>query len=289
MQIGKPGTASDSSPRDLSPETPGDPLPTEPAATKNPWREGKYLGFISVALVLLSWFAVTEDGFDLVRPIKFPSPRMVVEGAGVVSHVLPKDIAATLARVFVGWAAGLLVGVGFGLWISFNKKANYFFHPLIEAFRPVPTIALIPFILMWFGINEIGKFLLVSVSVAAFMVVVTVESVRNVPPIFTRAAESLGASRGQIFRMIILPAIVPELIGPLRAAVAGAYTLVVAAEFMGAQAGVGYRILEARRLFNTDVILLGVILFGIMSFTTDTLLRGLAFYITRWSEREARS
>ena len=141
---------------------------------------------------------------------------------------------------------------------------------------------------MWFGINEIGKVLLVSVSGAAFMVVVTFESVRNVPPIFTRAAAALGASPGQIFRLIILPAIAPELIGALRAAAAGAYTLIVAAEFMGAQAGVGYRILEARRLLNTDVILLGVVLFGIMSFTTDSLLRRLAFYITSWSERGTR-
>ena len=129
MRTRKPGTTSDSPPRDPIPETGGDPFPAEPTATKSSWREGKYLGFISVALVLLMWFAVTKDGFDLVRPIKFPSPRMVVEGAGVVSHVLAKDIAATLARVFVGWAAGLLVGVGFGLWISFNKTANYFFHP----------------------------------------------------------------------------------------------------------------------------------------------------------------
>lgn len=283
------GVTLNASSKNPGPETGGSPAPSESSVTKSSGREGRYLGFVSVAIVLLGWFVVTEDGFNLVRPIKFPSPRMVVEGAVVVSHVLAKDIATTLARVFVGWAAGLLVGVGFGLWISFNKKANYFFHPLIEAFRPVPTIALIPFVLMWFGINEIGKFLLVSVSVAAFMVVVTYESVRNVPPIFTRAAEALGASRRQIFRLIILPAIVPELIGPLRAAAAGAYTLVVAAEFMGAQAGVGYRILEARRLFNTDVILLGVVLFGIMSFATDTLLRKVALYITRWSEREARS
>lgn len=270
-------------------EKTSDHLRLKPRAKKNLWREGRYLGFASVLLVLSAWFAVTEGGFGLVHPIKFPSPWMVIEGAVVVRHVLLNDITATLARVFTGWVAGLLVGVGFGLWISFNRRVNYFFHPLIEAFRPVPTIALIPFILMWFGISEIGKFLLVSASVAAFMVVVTVESVRNVPPIFTRAAEALGASRRQIFRMIILPAILPELIGPLRAAAAGAYTLVVAAEFMGAQAGVGYRILEARRLFNTDVILLGVVLFGVMSFATDTLLRRLAFYVTRWSERQARS
>ena len=99
------------SPKNPSPETSGSPVPSESSVTKSSGREGRYLGFISVALVLLAWFVVTEDGFNLVRPIKFPSPRMVVEGAVVVSHVLAKDIATTLARVFVGWAAGLLLSL----------------------------------------------------------------------------------------------------------------------------------------------------------------------------------
>jgi ABC-type nitrate/sulfonate/bicarbonate transport system permease component len=250
------------------------------------WRQGKYLGIISVLLYFLIWFLITEDGLELVRPIKFPSPRMVVEAAITISSVLAKDILVTVARVIIGWGAGVALGVGLGLWMSFNKKVYYFFDPVIESIRPVPVIAMIPFFLLWFGINETGKFLLVMMGVFAIIVVSTVESVRNVPKIYIRAAETLGASSRQIFRRIIIPAIIPQLIGPLRVSAALSFTLVVAGEFMGAQAGLGYRILEARRLFNTDVILLGIVLFGILSGISDNLLRRITNYITRWSERQ---
>ena len=248
-------------------------------------RSSRYLGFVSVGLVLLGWFLITEDGLGLVKPVKFPSPRKVFEGAQVVSHVLALDILVTMGRVLIGWGAGVLGGIAFGLLISFSAIARSFFHPLIEMIRPVPAIALIPFFLMWFGISETGKFLLIFLMVVMYMIVNTVEAVSNVPPIYVRAAQALGASPWQIFRRIICHAILPQLIGPLRAGVAGAYTLAVAAEFMGGEYGVGYRMLEARRLFNTDVILMGVVLFGLMSGFTDWALRKTMGHLTRWSER----
>jgi ABC-type nitrate/sulfonate/bicarbonate transport system permease component len=257
-----------------------------PADKMSEWRQGKYLGYVAILLYFLIWFAITEDGFALVRPIKFPSPRMVGQAAVTISSVLVTDIVVTVLRVLVGWGAGVALGLGLGLWMSFNRKIFYFFDPLIESIRPVPVIAMIPFFLLWFGINEYGKFLMVLMGVFAIIVVSTVEAVRNVPKIYIRAAETLGASRRQIFRLIIIPAIVPQLIGPLRVSAALSFTLVVAGEFMGAQAGLGYRILEARRLFNTDVILLGIVLFGVLSAISDSWIRRVTNYITRWSERQ---
>ena len=125
--------------------------------------------------------------------------------------------------------------------MSYDKKVLYFFDPLVESIRPVPVIAMIPFFLMWFGIDETGKFILITLGVFAILVVSTVEAVRNVPSKYILAAQTLGASKWQRFRTIIVPAIVPELVGPLRVAAALSFTLVVAAEFMGAQTGIGYR------------------------------------------------
>ena len=249
------------------------------------WREGKYLSILSVVLYLLLWIAITEDGFGIVSSTFFPSPTMVIQAAVTVGDVLANDIIATLARLFVGFVGGTLVGIGLGLLMSFSKKVYYFFDPLIESLRPVPVIAVIPFFLLWFGINEVGKILLVLLGVFAIMVVSTVEAVRNIPKIYSQAAATLGASKTDIFRRIILPGIMPQLVGPLRVSLALSFTLVVAAEFMGAQSGLGYRILEARRLFNTDVILLGIVLFGILSGVLDRGLRRLMAYVTRWSER----
>lgn len=249
------------------------------------WRDGKYLSILSVVLYLLIWVAITEDGFGIVSSTFFPAPTMVIQAAITVSDLLAADIFATLARLFVGFTIGTLLGLGLGLLMSFNKKVYYFFDPLIESLRPVPVIAVIPFFLLWFGIGEVGKILLVLLGVFAIMVVSTIEAVRNVPKIYSQAAVTLGASKKDIFRRIVLPGIMPQLVGPLRVSLALSFTLVVAAEFMGAQAGLGYRILEARRLFNTDVILLGIVLFGILSGVLDRGLRRLMTYVTRWSER----
>ena len=263
-----------------------------PLSRKRPheffWRSGRYLSVVSVVLYSVVWFGITRDGFNLVRPIKFPSPSMVVEAAVRIHDVILADVAATLARVMVGFCAGTLLGLGLGLWMSYNEKVLYFFNPLVESIRPVPVIAMIPFFLMWFGIDEPGKLLLIALGVFAIVVVSTVEAVRNVPRIYTLAAQTLGASKLQQFRTIVVPAIVPEMVGPLRVASALSFTLVVAAEFMGANAGIGFRIMEARRLFSTDVILLGVVLIGLVSAVADTAIRNVTAYLTRWSERSGR-
>src|ERR1700722_5707448 len=258
-------------------------LELEPRLTM--WRSGKWLGLLSVLLYFAAWFAVTAQGFALVRPIKFPSPIMVVQAAIRTADLIPLDALATVSRVLFGFIVGTLLGLGLGLAMSYNKKVYYFFDPLVESIRPVPVIAMIPFFLMWFGIGEAGKLLLITLGVFAIIVVSTVEAIKNVPKIYVLAAQTLGASKLQLFRTVLVPAIVPQLIGPMRVAAALSFTLVVAAEFMGASAGLGFRILEARRLFSTDVIMLGVVLIGILSAIADALIRRGAAYLTRWSER----
>lgn len=262
-----------------------DVQPPSPLTKKSIWKEGSYLRFVAVASYFLLWFLVTEDGLGLVKPVTLPSPSMVLQAAITTSSVIGIDIFYTLLRVVVGLTAGTALGVGLGLLVCFNKKLYYFFDPLIEGMRPVPVIAMIPFFLMWFGIDEIGKFLLVTLGVFAIIVINTIEGVRNVPPIYVKAAQTLGANKIQTFRKVIVPAIIPSLIGPVRVSVAMSFTLVVAAEFMGAQAGMGYRILEARKMFNTDVIFLGVVMFGLLSGFMDALIRKTAGYLARWTER----
>jgi ABC-type nitrate/sulfonate/bicarbonate transport system permease component len=260
--------------------------PVLPARRKaGQWRSGRYLSVIAILLYFGLWWGVSEQGLGLVRPIKFPSPRMVLDAAVRLHDIIAFDVLVTMIRVACGFCAGTLIGIGLGLAMSYNRKVLYFFDPLVESMRPVPVIAMIPFFLMWFGIDELGKFLLITLGVFAILVVSTVEAVRNVPSKYLLAAQTLGASKAQRFRTIIVPAIIPELIGPLRVATALSFTLVVAAEFMGAQAGIGYRILEARRMFNTDVILLGVTVIGIMAALADLLIRWGTTRITRWSER----
>lgn len=253
---------------------------------KNQFLSGGYLSLVSIVSVFVIWFLVTRDGLGLIRPVIFPSPLMVIDAAISTSSIIGNDVLYTMFRVICGLLTGTFLGIAVGLVVCFNDKIFYLMNPLIESSRPVPVIAMIPFFLMWFGIGELGKFLLVTLGVFAIIVINTIEAIRNVPPIYIRAGQTLGAKKKDIFRRIILPSIMPALIGPIRVCVAISFTLVVAAEFMGAQAGMGYRILQARKMFNTDIIFLGVVMFGILSALVDTSVRKVLGYVTRWTERE---
>lgn len=244
----------------------------------------KYLGLVTIATLLLAWWLAT-DVFNLVRPVMFPSPSQVIDAARRTSSLILVDVLTTSGRVLAGLASGVVLGVGVGMAMCFNRKLYALLEPIVESIRPVPVIAMIPFFLMWFGVGEIGKYLLVVLGVFAIMVVNTIEAVRNLPKIYTLAGQTLGASSGQLYRRVVFPGIVPALIGPLRVSAAISFTLVVAAEFMGANAGMGFRILEARRLFNTDVIFLGVIMFGLLSTLLDFVLRSVLSAATRWADR----
>ena len=248
----------------------------------------KYLSLLTVVILFLVWFLITEDGFALVRKFIFPSPRAVLFSLVTMAELIPIDLFATLSRLIIGFVSGALLGITLGLLMSYNKIINYIFDPVVESIRPVPVIAMIPFLIMWFGIGEMGKFILITLGVFAILVVSTLEAVKNVPKIYLRAATTLGANHRNIFRSIIIPCIIPELVGPMRVATALSFTLVVAAEFMGGQVGIGYRIMEARKLFFPEIILLNVVIITILATIADRLLRMVASFLTRWSEREGR-
>jgi ABC-type nitrate/sulfonate/bicarbonate transport system permease component len=246
----------------------------------------RWMSALAIGSYLGLWFAATDHGFNLIRPIKFPSPPAVVEAAVRIRGVLFDDVVATLVRVVTGYTLGVALGIGIGLAMSYNRRLFYLLNPLVEGIRPVPAIAMVPFFIMWFGLAERGKLLLTTFGVFAILVVSTVEAVKNVPRIYVNAARTLGASKTVLFRRVILRRVILDLVGPLRVALALSFTLVVAAEFMGSDHGLGYRLAIARTLFETDVIFLGVVLFGVMAAVCDFGLRSLLRYLTRWSGRE---
>ncbi|MDA2962677.1 MAG: ABC transporter permease [Actinomycetota bacterium] len=246
------------------------------------------LSILSVFLTLFLWYSLSEDGLKIISAIKFPPPTQVFESIEFLGFKIFTDIFATSARVLFGLIVGTILGCVVGAMIVFSRRTGEFLNPIIEGSRPVPVIAMIPFFLMWFGIEEPGKLFLVTIGVFMIVVVNVSESIRNVPKLYIQAAQTLGASTRIIRKRIIFPAIIPALIGPLRVAVALTFTLVVAAEFMGAQNGIGYRILEARRLFYPQVILLGIIQLGILASIFDAVLQRTMGRITRWSGRESK-
>ena len=240
------------------------------------------VSILTVLLVVVIWYYFTDS---IIPKLFFPSPMDTVLVVGRMEGVLVEYFIATMYRVVVGMLAGAILGVICGIAMSWNKWINSILDPLIEALRPIPAVALIPFFILWFGIGDTGKLILTALGGFTVMVVTTLEAIKHVSPIYIMAARTLGANRLTIYRTVILPAITPPLIGGMRVTVALSFALVIASEFMGAQSGLGYMIMLARRTLQTDAILVGVIIIGITSWIVDRMVRIIGNYLTRWAPR----
>jgi ABC-type nitrate/sulfonate/bicarbonate transport system permease component len=144
-------------------------------------------------------------------------------------------------------------------------------------------VALIPFVILWFGIGDSGKLFLGGLACFMVMVVNTTVAAGNIPPVYLQAARSLGASNSRVYRSVVLPGIVPEILSGLRIGSALAFAVVVAAEFLGADAGIGRLIMQASRTLNTAVVLLGTVVIAILAVLLDTAISRISGYLTRWA------
>lgn len=246
---------------------------------------GEILSGASMAFCVALWWLLTS-GTGLVSALYFPSPLQVVERLGNLWPTLALDSAMTLVRVVASWLIGSILGVAAGLLMARSYVARHVMQPIIEALRPVPPVALVPFVILWFGIGDLGKIVLGSLSCFMVMVVNTVVSSNNVRPVFLRAARSLGASENVAYRTVILPAILPELVSGLRIGAALAFAVIVAAEIIGAEAGLGRLIMLASRTLDTPVILLGTVVIGIEAYVLDRIVRLVSLRSTRWADRD---
>jgi ABC-type nitrate/sulfonate/bicarbonate transport system permease component len=170
--------------------------------------------------------------------------------------------------------------MGFVMFARRSVEVTLF--SFIEVIRPIPPIALTPFFILWFQLSVIGQIALVAVGCMMVMVVSTHESLQSVALDLRRSAYSLGIRGFAFYRHIMLPAIAPQLVAPLRVALALAFALAVAAEFMGAQQGIGFLMMVARRTLQTETILMGVMVLGVLSAALDYILRLIFRRVNRW-------
>lgn len=253
------------------------------AGTQRPARNhGPLLSITVIVALLVLWWVVTT-GVGVVKQLYFPSPESLWVAVTTLNVQLVVDAGATLLRVLVSWIGGSALGVVVGLLMARTRWAFYTLNPVIEAVRPVPPIALIPFVILWFGIGDSGKVFLGVLACFMVMVVNTAVACGNVPPVYTQAARSLGASPNQVYRTVVLPAIVPEILSGFRIGSALAFAVIVAAEFQGAEAGIGRLIMSASRTLNTPVVLLGTVVIALMAVILDSLISRLSAFVTRWS------
>jgi ABC-type nitrate/sulfonate/bicarbonate transport system permease component len=237
------------------------------------------------AALLTLWIVVSV--VHLVRPIFVPPPAEVWKSFLGMYRLLPGAILTTVVMTLSGFGIGVAFGTISGLAMAYNKGIRDFLGTLFDFTRPVPVFALIPLFILWFGIGRAPQIALIALGTSVVLGVTTLEAIRNVPTIYIRAALTLGADRRKIYTTVIVPYIVPHLIGAIRVAAAASWGLDVAAEFMGSQAGLGYLIILQQTYLRTAGIVMLVAIYSVLAVLFDTLIARLEERITPWTERRS--
>ena len=237
---------------------------------------------VPIILIIL-WIIITQ--LRLVRPIFIPGPQDLWKAFMGMYKILPKAILTTLTITLSGFAIGVAFGTLSGLSMAYSKTIRDLLGKVFDFSRPVPVFALIPLFILWFGIGRAPQIALIALGTSVVLGVTTLEAIRNVPTIYIRAALTLGARRQHIYSTIIVPYIVPHLIGAIRVAAAASWGLDVAAEFMGSQQGLGYLIILQQTYLRTAGIIFLVIIYSILAVIMDTIIAQIEQRITRWTER----
>lgn len=237
----------------------------------------------TVLILLLVWILATEVfGVD---PLFIPGLDDLGNRFVAMAPQLPSALGYSLVIILGGFLTGCAAGVLVALLMAYSAIVRESIEPIVNALRPMPIFALIPLFLLWFGIGYGSQIGLVSFGCFVILVVSTSEAIKNVPAIYVSAGRTLGASRGRLFSTIVFPAIIPNLVGALRVAAAASFGLDVAAEFIGAQDGLGYLLINSQAYLYTDGIILVVIIYTILAFLLDRLVLLSTKGLTRWAER----
>lgn len=223
----------------------------------------------AVVVVIAIWHFMAQD----MDPLLMPTPLMVA-GATVElweADRLLDDILVSLQRVYVGWLIGSAIAIPIGLLAGTSTYARAAIDPFIHFFRFIPALALTSLFILWFGIGEASKVNLVVYAVMFIVLVSTASGAASVSQDKLLGAQTMGANRFDLFFRITLPATFSSIFIGMRLALAAAFLVIVAAEAIAAQEGIGFLIWNARTFFRTDFVFVGILLFGILGFLSDRL------------------
>lgn len=223
-----------------------------------------------------------------MEPIWLPSPEAVwgrlieIADEGYQNVTLSENLGWSLYRVILGFILGSIVGIPLGYAMGLSSWFRGWFDPIVEFMRPVPPLALIPLVIIWFGIWETGKISLLFLAALWIMTIAARAGVSGVNISKVHAAYSLGASKIQILTKVIVPNSLPEIFTGARVAMGVCWGTVVAAELVAAEKGAGKMIIAASKFQNTDIVMMGIILIGIIGYGIDILMRKAEDFLVPW-------
>ena len=248
-----------------------------------------WLSIASVLVLLFIWWLVTALG--LVKPLFVPSPQSVVRkfiqiwNEGFTNTPFLEHVLISTLRVFGAFLLACLIGLPLGLAMGMSPLMRGIFDPPIEFYRPIPPLAYLPLMIIWFGIGETSKVLLIFLSVFAPIVLGARSGVKSAAIEQIHAAYSFGATRWQVMRHVILPSAMPEILTAMRVGIGFGWTTLVAAEMVAATKGLGYMVLSASQFLQTPVVIMGIFVIAIIAFGFDLLMRFLERRLVPWKGR----
>jgi len=214
-----------------------------------------------------------------VSPVFLPPPAKVFVAVGrlvtqgYVDSTLLEHAWASLGRVFFALLFTVLIGVPAGIAIGASRIGRGILDPIIEFIRPLPPLAYLPLVIIWFGIGEPSKILVIGLAMLAPIAISTAAGIRSAPASQVNAARSLGATRGQVLLHVLLPSALPDILTGIRIALGAGWSTLVAAELVAASRGLGFMIESAAQFLVTDVVLVGIFVISALAFGFEALLR----------------
>ncbi len=239
----------------------------------------------AVVILLLALWAVASR---FSSPMAIPSPRAVWKelhlllSVGYAGQTFGTDVVESIARIGTGFLAAVVIGVPVGVMMARSDFVFQAIDPLLQFIRPIPPLAYIPLLVVWFGIGESSKDILIALGTIPIIIINTVAGVRSTPVERIRVAACLGASRLQQFWFVILPSALPMIFTGMRVGIGIAWTCLVASEMIAASAGLGWLIQDAGQELQTSIIFIGIVAIGILGYSMELIIRAIERVLVPW-------
>ena len=243
----------------------------------------------AVVLLLVVWFALSHASF--IKAGYLPTPEELwatfvdLVKNGYQGKPLWEHIGVSLMRTLSGFVLGVLFGVPVGLLAGYSRRAGAMISPIMAFIRPIPPIAFIPMAVLYFGLGETGKIVLIFFVSFNYVQANAQAGAANFPIAYRRASESIGLTKAQTFYRVVLPGALPQIFTGLKVALALSWAVVVAAELVGAQSGLGFMISDAALLFRIPVVFIGIALIGAIGLILNLTLNFIEHKIVHWKGR----
>ena len=239
-----------------------------------------------IAFIVIIWIVASD--LHLVSPLAVPSPAAVwrewhlLVTIGYAGQSFSSDVLLSVMRIGIGFFGALVIGVPVGIFMATNQWIYRTIDPILQFVRPVPPLAYIPLLVVWFGIGESSKVILIILGTIPIIIISTAAGVSQIPDQRIRVAKCLGATRTQILRHVVLPSVLPAIFTGMRVGIGVAWTCLVAAEMIAASAGLGWLIQDAGQELQVSIIFIGIIAIGVLGYAMELVIRALEHVVVPW-------